>query len=62
MCNSQGPILLMLSVLQSINTDANDATSIKYKLNVDFKRFFNFNKSLTYLNLTFNYSNFTTMI
>jgi len=29
----------MLSVLQSINTDANDATSIKYKLNVDFKRF-----------------------
>ena len=38
-CNSQGPVLLMLSVLQSINTDANDATSIKYKLKVDFKRF-----------------------
>jgi len=40
MCNSQGPILLMLSVLQSINIDANDPTSIKYKLNVDFERFF----------------------
>ena len=39
MCNSQGPILLMLSILQSVNTDANDATSIKYNLNVDFKLF-----------------------
>ena len=39
-CNSQGPILLMLSVLRSINTDANDATSIKSKLNVDFKKKF----------------------
>jgi len=39
MCNSQGPILLMLSVLRSINTDADDASSIKYKLNLDFKRF-----------------------
>ena len=47
MCNSQGPILLMLSVLQSINIDANDPTSIKYKLNVDFKRF------LTLLNFEF---------
>ena len=47
MCNSQGPILLMLSVLQKINIDANDPTSIKYKLNVDFKRF------LTLLNFEF---------
>jgi len=47
MCNSQGPILLMLSVLQSINIDANDPTSIKYKLHVDFKRF------LTLLNFEF---------
>jgi len=39
MCNSQGPILLMLSILQSVNTDANDASLIKYKLNLDFKRF-----------------------
>jgi len=30
MCNSQGPILLMLSVLQSIKTDASDATFIKF--------------------------------